>query len=81
MTWTLVLNMIVMAMDRYGIDEEEEATLNQLNRIFTFIYIFEMACKLISFGPKKYASDVLNLADGAVVVLEVIGMISFYGLV
>ena len=75
MTISVLINTIVMAMDRYGIDEKEAKTLDDMNTVFTWIFIVEMACKLTAFGPKKYCGDKMNLLDGAVVILSIIELI------
>ena len=46
-----------------------------MNKIFTWIFIVEMGMKLLAFGPKKYASERMNLLDGAVVTLSIIELI------
>ena len=43
-----------------------------MNSVFTWIFIVEMACKLLAFGPKKYCADKMNLLDGAVVLLSIV---------
>jgi hypothetical protein len=75
MTLSVLINTIVMAMDRYGIDEQEEIVLNDMNTWFTWIFIVEMSMKLLAFGPKKYAGDKMNLLDGSVVILSIIEII------
>lgn len=71
----VLLNTIVMAMDRYGIDPHTEKVLNNLNLAFTYIFIYEMTVKLLAIGPKKYTASKWNLIDGAVVLLSVIEII------
>lgn len=46
-----------------------------MNTVFTWIFIVEMGCKLLAFGPKKYAGDKMNLLDGAVVILSIIEIV------
>ena len=46
-----------------------------MNEIFTYIFIVELAMKLLARGPKKYAAERMNLLDGAVVFLSIIEMI------
>ena len=75
MTISVLINTIVMALDRYGIDDQEAKTLDDMNTVFTWIFIVEMACKLTAFGPKKYCSDKMNLLDGAVVILSIIELL------
>ena len=75
MTFCVLLNTIVMSMDRYGIDEETENVLNAMNLIFTYIFIYEMATKLLAIGPKKYVASRWNLLDGGVVLLSIVEII------
>ena len=75
MTISVLINTIVMAMDRYGIDQDEAKTLDDMNSVFTWIFIVEMSCKLLAFGPKKYVGDKMNILDGAVVILSIIELI------
>ena len=56
MTFSVLGNTIVMAMDAYGIDEELENQLTFYNEVFTWIFIVEMCMKLLAIGPKKYVS-------------------------
>ena len=74
MTLSVLLNTIVMAMDSYGIDKELELTLEDINQVFTWIFIVEMSCKLLAVGPKKYVGEKMNILDGAVVILSIIEM-------
>ena len=75
MTVSVVLNTVVMSMDKYGIDVETERTLNKINAIFTYIFIYEMCIKLLAIGPKKYSSSKWNLLDGSVVMLSIVEII------
>lgn len=72
MTQSVLLNTVVMAMDKYGIDKETEMTLEEINSVFTWIFIVEMFCKLLAVGPKKYVGETMNILDGAVVSLSII---------
>ena len=68
------MNTIVMGMDSYDIDEKTAKDLEQLNDVFTWIFIVEMAIKLLAIGPRKYSANVMNLLDGGVVMLSIIEM-------
>ena len=48
MTLCVLVNSICLALDRYGIPEEEEAVLTQMNNIFTYIFIFEFGAKIFT---------------------------------
>ena len=75
MTFCVIMNTIVMSMDRYGIDKQTEQVLSQINAIFTYIFIYEMGVKLLAIGPKKYTASKWNLLDGGVVMLSIVELI------
>ena len=62
-------------MDSYDIDEATYDTLTQMNDVFTWIFIVEMALKLLARGPKKYAKEPMNLLDGGVVILSIVELV------
>ena len=62
-------------MDAYDIDPKTKADLEDMNLVFTWIFIVEMALKLLAFGPKKYSREVMNLLDGGVVTLSIVEII------
>ena len=72
MTQSVLLNTVVMAMDKYGIDKDLNDTLEEINSVFTWIFIVEMGCKLLAVGPKKYVGEPMNILDGGVVTLSII---------
>ena len=72
MTFCVLTNTIVMAMDKYGNDAETEAQLTFYNSIFTWIFIVEMGLKLLAIGPKKYVQEPMNLLDGACVLISIV---------
>ena len=75
MSLCVLANTIGMAMDSYGIDAERQSELEKMNEIFTWIFIVEMALKLLARGPKKYVAEPMNLLDGAVVLLSIVELI------
>ena len=75
MTISVLINTIVMAMDRYEIGKKEAKVLDDLNQIFTWIFIVEMSFKLLAIGPAKYVGDRMNILDGAVVILSIIEIV------
>lgn len=68
----VLMNTVVMAMDSYDIDPATEASLEEINLVFTWIFIVEMTIHLMARGPKKYASEPMNLLDGGVVMLSIV---------
>ena len=75
MTLFVLLNTVVMGMERYGMDEETENFLLMANDLFTWIFIAEMGSKILALGPKKYLSDRMNWLDGGIVSLSIIELI------
>ena len=72
LTFSVLVNTVVMAMDSYDIKDSTQKDLDKLNTIFTWIFIVEMSLKLLARGPKKYAAEKMNLLDGGVVMLSII---------
>ena len=48
----VALNTVALSLTRYGISQSEENVISFINNIFTYIFIFEMAIKLIGMGLK-----------------------------
>ena len=72
MLLSVLLNTIIMAMERYGMTQEEKDFLEWANGIFTWIFIVEMTVKLLAIGVKKYGQETMNLIDGSVVLISLI---------
>ena len=72
MTFCVLINTIILAMDKYGQDPNISKILMTCNEIFTYIFIIEMALKLIGVGTIKYLRDRLNYLDGTVVILSIV---------
>lgn len=47
----VVLNTFVMALDRYGLKEEQSQQLSDFNTFFTWFFIVEFILKMIALGP------------------------------
>jgi len=75
MTFCVLLNTIVMGMERYNMDEQTINITESASEIFTWIFIVEMSSKLIAIGPAKYMADKMNWLDGGVVSISIIEMI------
>lgn len=54
MTFAVLLNTIVLSINHYGIKKEIESMLEEVNEIFTYLFIAEMALKLLALGVPKY---------------------------
>ena len=75
MTFAVLLNTVVLSINHYGIKPELDELLDFYNKIFTYIFIIEMALKLGAMGIVKYVMDVMNLLDGLVVVISIFEII------
>jgi hypothetical protein len=75
MTFAVLLNTVVLSLDRYGIDEATESFLTDCNSVFTNIFIAEMSTKLLARGIKKYCADPMNGLDGFVVIISIVELI------
>lgn len=51
------LNTLILALDRYPIDDMENSTYEKLNLAFIAIFFVEIIIKLIGQGFKNYFRD------------------------
>ena len=79
MTFWVVLNTLILAIDHYGIDPNTESLFNTFNLIFTIIFWVEMVLKLVGLGVKRYLQDTMNYLDGSVVILSMVELIFLSG--
>ena len=75
LTLCVLINTVVMAMDSYDIKPDTQKTLEDMNEVFTWIFICEMTLKLLARGPRKYAAEPMNLLDGGVVCLSIVEIV------
>ena len=52
-----------------------EKALEDMNTVFTWIFIVEMSMKLLARGAKKYVADRMNILDGGVVTLSIVELV------
>lgn len=71
---SVLLNTVVMSMDRFDLEPEPKKVLEDMNTFFTWIFIIEMSLKLMAIGAKKYTVEVMNILDGSVVMLSIMEM-------
>eukprot|EP01052_Picozoa_sp_SAG31_P015839 SAG31_NODE_1029_length_10253_cov_2.979515_3_plen_2033_part_00 len=67
----IVLNIAVMALSCYDMDNDYEDTLNLFNDIFTWIFALECILQIAAQLPKRYFSSGWNQYDCFVVVVTV----------
>lgn len=67
----IVINTIVLSLDRYPIDSDTSDTYNNINTVLTWMFFGEMIIKIIGMGPKMYCKDKFNLFDGFITLLTI----------
>lgn len=71
MTFAVLCNTVILALQHHGMTLELQDLLNDINTVFTWLFIYEMSSKLIAIGVGKYCGDKMNYIDGSVVLLSV----------
>jgi voltage-gated sodium channel type XI alpha len=75
MSLCIVLNTVVLAMDRHNIDDTTYQVLLTANFIFTFVFLVEMIVKVLGLGVLGYCGDRFNIFDGTIVVVSLLEVI------
>ena len=72
-TLLIIINILILAMKHRAMSSTfQEGFLVYSNWFFTVAFIFEMAFKLIAFGPKHYFQDTWNKFDFVLVLVSVL---------
>ena len=74
-TGLVVVNMVLMCMPYEGMSEEYAANLEAAASIISYIFIVEMAVKLVGLGCAGYWSDGWNCLDGTIVSLSILEIV------
>lgn len=74
-TFLIIINTIVLSLDRHPIDPLEEIILDDINFGLSFVFVAEMIFKLIGLGFKHYFLDSFNIFDCVVVVSSIIDFV------
>jgi hypothetical protein len=69
LTLCVLLNTVIMGMEKYNMDKGLAEDLEFIGSVFTWIFIGELTSKVAAIGPKKYLQDKMNWLDGGVVSL------------
>ena len=69
-TGLVLLNLAVMCMPYAGMSEEYAARLEDYASVITYLFILEMALKLLGLGLRGYVADRWNLFDGTIVLID-----------
>ena len=79
MNLLVMVNTVLLAMDRYDQPDSEATALGYVNIIFTSIFTAELVAKLFGFGLVGYLSDPMNYLDGSVVLFSLVEIIFLDG--
>ena len=60
---SILINTILLCMERHPMSREEQTTLEYFNILFTVIFAGEMILRLLAFGVKGYLRDRFNIFD------------------
>ena len=71
-TFLILANTVVLAMDKYPIEEDYFERLELINNFLSWCFFAEMVIKLIGLGFKAYAQDRFNLFDASIVVISTV---------
>jgi hypothetical protein len=69
----IIINTIILALDKYPIDMDQTIFLEKLNIVFTIIFTLEMFIKMLAVGLKNYfRGTMFNVFDCGVVIASII---------
>ncbi len=71
----IILNFVILSLDRYPNNESETKTLSYVNDFLTLCFLIEMIIRVLALGVKEYAADRFNLLDAIIVCISVTDMI------
>ena len=72
----IVLNTIVLSMDKYPNDAKKMIFMDFLNFIFYCVFLFEMLIKMLATGLRMYFRDPYNTFDFFVVIVSTIDILT-----
>lgn len=71
----ILVNTIVLAMDKYPEEGEQQQTLEQFNYFFSTFFMFELLLKLVALGFYGFFIDPYNIFDAVIVVASMADII------
>ena len=74
-TALVLINMGLMCMPYEGMSDDYSAGIESAASVISWIFIVEMALKLLAMGCEAYWSDNWNVLDGTIVSLSIFEMI------
>jgi hypothetical protein len=72
----IVLNILFMSLQFYGMPAGLEQFLNISNYVFTALFCVEFVLRLLHFGPHRYFRKPVNILDFVVLVVSIIDVSS-----
>ena len=76
MAFSIVLNTLTLALDKYPVDLEMTYVLEKVNIVFAIIFTFEMIIKMTAIGFKNYfQGSALNIFDAVIVIASIVDLI------
>lgn len=69
-TMLILANTVVLALERHPIPEREQEINENLNSVFSLIFMLEMFIKIFGLGFKEYAKDPFNIFDALIVIMS-----------
>lgn len=76
-TFCIILNTVILSLDRYPMGATQMQILEGFNFFFNGVFLIEMIFKLIGLGFKFYFADKFNTFDCVIVVFSVLDMTLF----
>ena len=67
--------MVLMCMPYYGMSDEYAARLEMYASVISYLFIAEMAVKLLGLGCAGYWSDGWNVLDGSIVSMSIVEIV------
>jgi len=64
----ILVNTLLLSLDRYPGNEEETEVMEKINIVFTIIFSIEMIIKLLAVGFRNYFRSMFNVFDCLVVI-------------
>ena len=70
-TFIVVCNAITLSLNSYGISDQLSDTLETLQGLFAYIFIYEMISSILALGIKKYLANDMHKLESTIVNLSI----------
>ncbi len=71
----IIVNTVLLSMDRFPENPTEVLIMERINIFFTLVFTVEMIIKLIALGFKDYFKSLFNVFDCLIVISGLIDII------